>query len=115
MRKSENHMSSPTKSENPEATTRSEISSNTWDESGTDITGSAISGSSVLSENSGPSDRSSRRALILQMAKARMKNNRDSPVKASSTKINDDADDTVFTEGNTTLATHDFDLTGDLD
>mmetsp|Transcript_12152 Transcript_12152/g.28836 ORF Transcript_12152/g.28836 Transcript_12152/m.28836 type:complete len:979 (+) Transcript_12152:393-3329(+) len=114
MKKSENHLSSPTKSENPEPT-RSEITSNTWDESGTDVTGSAISGSSLLSENSGTSDRTSRRAFILQMAKARMKNNRESPVKASSGKISDDADDTVFTEGNTTLATHDFDFTGDLD
>ena len=109
-------MISPTMSENPEST-RSEMSTGTWDESGTDITGSAISGSSVWTDNSGPSDRSSRRALILQMAKARMKNNKDSPSKISSaiTEEDDEADDTIYTEGNGTLATHDFDLTGDLD
>ena len=114
MRKSENQ-TTPTKSENP-GSTRSEMTTNTWDENGTDIIGSAVSGSSALSENSGLSDRSSRRALILQMAKARMKNNRESPVKSPSVIIQEDEPDgTVFTEANGTLATHDFDLTGDLD
>jgi len=114
MRKTDIQMTSPTKSENP-GSTRSEMSTNTWDENGTDITGSAISESSVCSENSGPSDRSSRRALILQMAKARMKNNRESPTKTSAIIEDDESDDTILTEGNATLATHDFDLTGDLD
>lgn len=40
-----------------------------------------MSGSSVWSDNSA-GDRSSRRALILQMAKARMRNNKDSPTKS---------------------------------
>jgi len=112
MKKTENPAASPTNSENPEST-RSEMSPNTWDENGTDITGSGVSGSSVLSENSGPG--STRRALILQMAKARMKNNK-SPSKAPSTIYHEDkADNTVYTEGNATVATHDFDLTGDLD
>jgi hypothetical protein len=51
------------------------------------MTGSMISGSSVWSEGS-TGDRSSRRALILQMAKARMKTTRDSvgsPEKAEET------------------------------
>ena len=108
-------MTSPTTSENP-GFAGSKTSTDTWDENGTDITGSAISGSSVWTENSGPSDRSSRRALILQMAKARMKNNRESPSRNSTARTGeDDADNTIFTEGNATLATHDFDLTGDLD
>ena len=86
------------------------------DETSTDITGSAVSGSSVLSENSGPSDRSSRRALILQMAKARMKNNRESPNKGSSAVTEEDeANDTVFTDGNSLLTAQDIDLTSDLD
>ena len=113
MRKFENQTASPIKIDNP-GSTRSEMSTNTSDENGTDIIGSAISGSSILSDNSGTSDRSSRRALILQMAKARMKNNRESPAKTPSSVIHeDDPDDTVFTHA--TVATHDFDLTGDLD
>ncbi len=105
---------SPSRIENPEST-RSEMSANAWGENSTDIIGSAISGSSVVSDNSG-TDRNSRRALILQMAKARMKNHRESPVKSPSAGIpEDEPDDTVFTEANATLATHDFDLTGDLD
>ena len=87
------------------------MSTNTWDENGADINGSAVSGSSVLSESSG----ASRRALILQMAKARMKNNKESPVKKSSVMIHEDEADTVIIEGNATLAAHDFDLTCDLD
>jgi hypothetical protein len=114
-RKVDNQMISQAKIETP-TSTRSEISTSTWDENNTDIIGSAISGSSVFSEKSGSADRSSRRALILQMAKARMKNNRDSPSKTSSTITQDDeADNNTFTEGNATIATHEFDLTGDLD
>ena len=96
-------------SEKPESTI-SETSTDAWDENGTDITGSAVSASSGLT------DKSSRRQLILQMAKARMKNNRESPSKISSSmNEDDDGANTIFTEGNATLATHDFDLTGDLD
>ncbi|KAI2493017.1 hypothetical protein MHU86_21518 [Fragilaria crotonensis] len=45
---------------------------NEFSESGSEMT-SVISGSSVWTDTSGANDRSSRRALILQMAKARMK------------------------------------------
>ena len=48
--------------------------SGTWD-SGSDFT-SVFSGNSGWTDNSANPDRSSRRALILQMAKARMKNNK---------------------------------------
>lgn len=55
----------------------------TW-ESGSELSGSNVSGSSVWSTDSGNGgDRTSRRALILQMAKARMRNNKESPVKVS--------------------------------
>lgn len=54
---------------------RSEVSGGTW-ESGSEIT-SVVSGvSSVWTDSSNNPDRSSRRALILQMAKARMKSNK---------------------------------------
>mmetsp|Transcript_43831 Transcript_43831/g.49527 ORF Transcript_43831/g.49527 Transcript_43831/m.49527 type:complete len:1006 (+) Transcript_43831:244-3261(+) len=116
MTKHNNQMSSPSMSENP-GTSKSENSrKEAWDDSGSDITGSAISGSSVWTNNSGPGDRSSRRALILQMAKARMKNNKELPAVAKNASAiigeDDEADDTIFTEGN--LA-YDIDLTGDLD
>jgi hypothetical protein len=52
----------------------------TWD-STSDVSGSNVSGSSVWSDASG-GDRNSRRALILQMAKARMRNNKESPTKS---------------------------------
>lgn len=48
---------------------------NEWSESGSEMT-SVISGSSVWTDTSSANDRSSRRALILQMAKARMKQNK---------------------------------------
>jgi hypothetical protein len=84
----------------------------TW-ESGSEMTGSMISGSSVWSEGTG-GDRSSRRALILQMAKARMKSNKESPEKpntagatANSAHIIDEEDeeetDTFLTEGATDI------------
>jgi len=103
-----NTVPSPTMSEKPESTI-SETSIDAWDENGTDITGSAVSASSGLT------DKSSRRQLILQMAKARMKNNRDLPKISSAKNEDDDGANTILTEGNATLATHDFDLTGDLD
>ncbi|VEU39098.1 unnamed protein product [Pseudo-nitzschia multistriata] len=104
-----NTMISPAMSEKL-TSTKSDTSKDMWDENGTDITGSGVSVSS------GVTDKSSRRQLILQMAKARMKNNRDSPSKSPS-GINEDDDgaNTIVTEGNATFATHDFDLTGDLD
>lgn len=63
------------------ASPRDEDSATTW-ESGSELTGSMISGSSVWSEGTS-GDRSSRRALILQMAKARMKSNKESASQAS--------------------------------
>lgn len=54
-------------------------SEGTWD-SGSDVSGSNATGSSLWSDNG--ADRSSRRALILQMAKARMRNNKESPTKS---------------------------------
>ena len=117
MAKPNNQMSSPATNEMLESE-KSEISSGVWEESGSDITGSALSGSSVWTDNSAPGDRSSRRAIILQMAKARMKNNKELPaiskISSAKTEQDDEADDTIFTEGN---ATHDFvgELTGDLD
>jgi len=57
---------------------KSEASGGTW-ESGSEISGSVISAtSSAWTETSGAPERSSRRALILQMAKARMKSNKSS-------------------------------------
>jgi hypothetical protein len=53
-----------------------DASAGTW-ESGSEISASVVSGSSVWTEGSNPTDRSSRRKLILQMAKARMKSNKD--------------------------------------
>jgi len=50
------------------------------------------------------------------MAKARMKNNRESPNKGSSAVTEEDeANDTVFTDGNSLLTAQDIDLTSDLD
>lgn len=62
--------------EHPGSPQMDEQSAGTW-ESGTEISGSVVSGSSVWTDQSNPTDRSSRRALILQMAKARMKTNKD--------------------------------------
>jgi hypothetical protein len=125
--KHNNQMTSPAMSVTPETTKSENNRTEVWDD-GSDITGSAISGSSVWTDNSGTGDRSSRRALILQMAKARMKNNKESPkvpsegnnhdihftsdLSSAITEEDNEADDTIFTEGN---ATHDIDLTGDLD
>lgn len=92
----------------------------TWD-TGSDISGSNVSSSSVWSTDSGTTgDRSSRRALILQMAKARMRNNKESPTKAGSSVLAATGKPTIleeetasingFTETNT-----DIDFTNDLD
>jgi len=110
---SNHHITSPSTIENSQHKKSDSNEKEALDDSGSDI----LSGSSVWTDNSGPiGDRSSRRALILQMAKARMKNNKESPAaqKGSSTIIdeNDEADDTIFTEAN---GAHDIDLTGDLD
>ena len=65
-----------------------ELETGTWEE-GSDFTGSNISGSSLWSDASGSAgDRTSRRALILQMAKARMKSNGGSPTKTMGTPQN---------------------------
>ncbi|KAL7562316.1 hypothetical protein ACA910_014531 [Epithemia clementina (nom. ined.)] len=54
---------------------QSEVSGATW-ESGSEVTSVVSATSSAWTENSTAPERSSRRALILQMAKARMKNNK---------------------------------------
>ena len=51
--------------------------SGTWD-SGSELSASVVSGTSSAWTNDTGTDQSSRRALILQMAKARMKNNKSS-------------------------------------
>lgn len=85
----------------------------TFDDSGSDYTGSAVSGSSVWTDTSGPGDRSSRRALILQMAKARMKNNKEKNPKSKPSSTS------PISEGQETMTAlsqgPDIDLTGDLD
>lgn len=76
---------------------------------------SNVTGSSMWSNDSGTGDKSSRRALILQMAKARMRNNKGSPVKASD-PIGASADGGTSAEVAGATETHtDFDLTGELD
>ena len=54
---------------------QSEVSGATW-ESGSEVTSVVSAASSAWTDNSGAPERSSRRALILQMAKARMKNHK---------------------------------------
>lgn len=106
-------VSSPSQpNENPDPT-ESEASADPWEESGSEVTGSAVSGSSAWTDNSAPADRTSRRALILQMARARMKNNKESPSKQKLGPAIEEEDGakTVATDGNTA----EFDFTGDLD
>jgi hypothetical protein len=59
---------------------------NDWSESGSEMT-SVISGSSVWTDTSNANERSSRRALILQMAKARMKQNKNSSHTEDKTNV----------------------------
>lgn len=115
MGKPQNSAPSPAAVENPNPA-ESEATAGTWDDSGSDVTGSGVSGSSVWTDTSGPGDRSSRRALILQMAKARMKTTKESPsVAANRSKLGTsimEEDTTIMTEGNTL---GDIDFAGDLD
>ena len=75
-------------------------------ESGSEMT-SVISGSSVWTDTSNPNDRSSRRALILQMAKARMKQHKSSdsvqPIREEELEVSTRGD------------TNNIDLTEELD
>eukprot|EP00934_Nitzschia_sp_Nitz4_P002055 Nitzschia sp. Nitz4//scaffold95_size97785//40770//43490//NITZ4_004665-RA/size97785-augustus-gene-0.98-mRNA-1//1//CDS//3329560466//2055//frame0 len=104
--------------ENPDPSTPQVLQeTDTW-ASESDILGSTISGSSVWSNDSGTTgDKSSRRALILQMAKARMRNNKESPTKASVTGSM--AGPTITEEedslGAPTDTNTDIDFAGDLD
>ena len=60
----------------------------TWD-SGSELT-SVVSGSSAWTDDmSGPTERNSRRALILQMAKARMKSNKEADAAQDMEQINE--------------------------
>jgi hypothetical protein len=90
-------------------------------ESGSGVTwdsGSEVSGSSVWTDNSNNPDRSSRRALILQMAKARMKGNK-VPVDMGEATIpeesyNEDNDEEKKNDVLPDNATE-IDMAGDLD
>jgi hypothetical protein len=110
----------------PAGSPRDEDSAATW-ESGSELTASVISGSSVWTDGSG-NDRSSRRALILQMAKARMKSSKDSPdrSKVSAPPIDEEDEEAFIEEGfigdelvdetdNFTEANTDIDFSADLD
>mmetsp|Transcript_14157 Transcript_14157/g.34082 ORF Transcript_14157/g.34082 Transcript_14157/m.34082 type:complete len:908 (+) Transcript_14157:498-3221(+) len=98
----------------------SEASAGTWDDSGSEFTGSAISaGSSFLTDASGTGDKSSRRALILQMAKARMKNNKEKEF-STHTKTTMQSPASPILEAHETSSVPssrgpDIDLTEDLD
>ena len=97
---------------------RGESDSEMTFETGSDMA-SAISGSSAWNESpSSNPDRGSRRALILQMAKARMRSNKSSTLSPSSTaspipedSIEEMRDEKKFDAQRDT----DIDLTGDLD
>jgi hypothetical protein len=93
----------------------------TW-ESGSELTASVLSaGSSAWTDSSSPTDRTSRRALILQMAKARMKSNKETPPRSPANGT-EDMDDHMATPSITERvseeskeANTDIDFTGDLD
>lgn len=74
-----------------------EESGGTW-ESGSEVT-SVVSGSSAWTDTSNATDRGSRRALILQMAKARMKSNKDRSGNVSTTSIAEEFSDS-YSQGN---------------
>jgi hypothetical protein len=79
-------------------------SASTWGSANSEALTSVISGSSVWTDSSSnPADRSSRRALILQMAKARMKSN----------KERDPAEKTIKEEKSNSLDDTDVDDYGD--
>lgn len=94
----------------PAQTPKSPESGTTW-ETGSDTT--SIDGSSTWTDDNNP-DRSSRRALILQMAKARMRNNQhlisseEGPLTAESREMEEEKKHDVGQP-------YDIDLTGDLD
>lgn len=100
---------------------RSEASGATW-ESGSEVSGSAISAtSSGWTETSAAPERSSRRALILQMAKARMKTNKSSGSTAGDTPRSQIVGTYSITEEEKKLdgplddQATEFDMAGDLD
>jgi hypothetical protein len=86
----------------------------TWD-SGSEVT-SVVSGSSVWTDNSNNPDRSSRRALILQMAKARMKGNKE-PGMGEDAIPEESYDDDDEEKKNDVLpdSATEIDIAGDLD
>ena len=84
----------------------------TW-ESGSNAGSSVTAGSSVWTDNDTVPDRSSRRALILQMAKARMKSTKQQPEEQEETlpiAVNDEKKD-----NQDTLSSDGIDFVGDLD
>jgi hypothetical protein len=84
----------------------------TWD-SGSEVT-SVVSGSSVWTDNSNNPDRSSRRALILQMAKARMKSNKPDEDAIQEESYCDDDDEEKKNDVLADTSTE-IDIAGDLD
>ena len=103
-------------------------SASTWESANSEALTSVISGSSVWTDNSSnPADRSSRRALILQMAKARMKSNKDrdpaeKTIKEEKSGSLDDTDvgyddehNDMRPQGSAEVTTADLDFAADLD
>lgn len=107
-------------------------SQSTWDgsEQNSEALNSVVSGSSVWTDNSSnPTDRSSRRALILQMAKARMKSNKgrdSSTIKEEKSGMEESQDESdvqnptddnneMRLQGSAESGTTDLDFAADLD
>lgn len=102
--------------------TADDESSATWESNTSDALNSSVGGSSVWTDSSNPADRSSRRALILQMAKARMKSNKDRDpaehdaiVEEQSNEVEDDPVDQDMDQHSAPLSPRNFDLAADLD
>lgn len=95
----------------PAETPKSPESGTTW-ESGSDAT--SIGGSSTWTDDNNP-DRSSRRALILQMAKARMRNNQQQHVSSEEGPTRAESREMEEEKKNDVGQPYDIDLTGDLD
>lgn len=93
-------------------TPKSPESGATW-ESGSEVT--SLGGSSTWTDDNGP-DRSSRRALILQMAKARMRNNQQHRVSSIDTPTTEESREMEEEEKKNDVGhPDDIDLTSDLD
>lgn len=100
-----------TRRASPEEEKKTGSPSSAWEESGSEMT-SVISGSSVWTDSSNAVDRSSRRALILQMAKARMKQN-----KSSASVVESKTSNTIVEEESQipAVTNAEFDMSQELD